>query len=66
MAVVCGALQIRNYTDKDGNKRRNAEVIASSIYFADSKPNTEQAQSFGTAPVSDFAEIETDDSKLPF
>ena len=66
MAVVSGALQIRNYTDKDGNKRRNAEVVASNIYFADSKPTTEQAQSFGSAPANDFAEIQTDDSELPF
>ena len=37
MAVVEGRLQIRDWTDKDGNKRRSAEVIAESIYFGDSK-----------------------------
>lgn len=37
MAVVSGRLQIRAYTDKEGNKRRVAEVIAENIYFADSK-----------------------------
>lgn len=37
MAVVDGRLQIREWTDKDGNKRRNAEVVADSIYFGDSK-----------------------------
>lgn len=37
MAVVAGRLQIRNWTDKEGNKRRNAEVIAESVYFGDSK-----------------------------
>ena len=36
-AVVSGRLQIRNYTDKDGNKRRAAEVVADSVYFGDSK-----------------------------
>ena len=37
MAVVSGRLQIRSWTDKDGNKRRTAEVIADNVYFADSK-----------------------------
>lgn len=37
MAVASGRLQIRTWTDKDGNKRRNAEVHAENVYFADSK-----------------------------
>lgn len=37
MAVVSGRLQIRNWTDKEGNKRRSAEVIADNVYFGDSK-----------------------------
>ena len=37
MIAAIGSLQIRNWTDKDGNKRRNAEIIVSSAYFADSK-----------------------------
>ena len=41
MACVSGRLQLRNWTDKDGNKRRSAEVIADNVYFADSKNATE-------------------------
>ena len=37
MAVVSGRLQIRPWTDKEGNKRRSAEVVADNVYFADSK-----------------------------
>ena len=37
MAVVEGRLQIRDWTDKDGGKRRSAEVIAENVYFGDSK-----------------------------
>ena len=37
MAVVSGRLQIRNWQDKDGNKRRSAEVVANDVYFGDSK-----------------------------
>ena len=37
MAVVEGRLQVRDWTDKDGNKRRNTEVIADNVYFGDSK-----------------------------
>ena len=37
MAVVEGRLQIREWTDKDGNKRRTAEVVADNVYFGDSR-----------------------------
>lgn len=37
MAIVEGRLQIRDWQDKDGNKRRNAEVVADNVYFGDSK-----------------------------
>ena len=42
MAIVEGRLQIRNWTDKDGNKRRTAEIVADNIYFGDFKPKEEQ------------------------
>lgn len=41
MIIVSGRLQIRNYTDKEGNKRRAAEVVADSVYFGDSKKSSE-------------------------
>ena len=41
MIVVSGRLQIRNWTDKDGNKRRTAEVVADNVYFGDSKRDGE-------------------------
>ena len=49
MAVVSGRLQIRNWTDKDGNKRRSAEVVADNVYFGDSKRDgdTGSASSYG-------------------
>jgi len=37
MAVVEGRLQIRDWTDKEGGKRRSAEVVADQVYFGDSK-----------------------------
>ena len=42
MAVVSGRLQIRDWTDKEGNKRRSAEVVADNVYFGDSKTKEEQ------------------------
>lgn len=80
MAVVSGRLQIRNWTDKEGNKRRSAEVIADNIYFGDSKRDA-QSDSMGgftpapafedyaapaPAPGSDFAMLEDSDEQLPF
>ena len=41
MIVVSGRLQIRSWTDKDGNKRRTAEVVADNCYFGDSKREAE-------------------------
>ena len=47
MAVVSGRLQIRSWTDKDGNKRRTAEVVADNVYFGDSKRDSDGGSSFG-------------------
>ena len=41
LAVVEGRLQIRDWTDKDGGKRRSAEVIADQVYFGDSKRDSD-------------------------
>ena len=41
MIVVSGRLQIRNWNDKDGNKRRTAEVVADNVYFGESKRNSD-------------------------
>ena len=46
MAVVSGRLQIRNWTDKDGNKRRSAEVVADNVYFGDSKRDGDSGSSY--------------------
>ena len=72
MAVVEGRLQIRNWTDKEGNKRRSAEVVADNVYFGDSKPSGEQVVSkasevFTAEPAGqDFQVLDGDDDQLPF
>ena len=78
MAVVSGRLQIRNWTDKEGNKRRTAEIVADNVYFGDSKRegdggNFGAAPAFGgysapaaSAPASDFAMLDDNDAQLPF
>ena len=47
MIVVSGRLQIRSWTDKDGNKRRTAEVVADNCYFGDSKRENEGGNAYG-------------------
>lgn len=49
MAVVSGRLQIRNWTDKEGNKRRSAEVVADNVYFGESKRGSEGASSYNSS-----------------
>lgn len=74
MAVVSGRLQIRNWTDKDGNKRRTAEVIAENVYFGDSKKEEQEDRPYmgggrranDAEMTSGFAMLTDDDAKLPF
>ena len=67
MAVASGRLQIRSWTDKDGNKRRTAEVVADNVYFGDSKKSESSAGGYPTsAPAQDYAMINDDDAQLPF
>ncbi len=80
MAVVEGRLQIREWTDKDGGKRRNAEVIADNVYFGDSRKDAEaggfapaarpsaSGGDYAAAPPAfdQFAELDGDDGDLPF
>ena len=47
MIVVSGRLQIRSWNDKDGNKRRTAEVVADNCYFGDSKRDGDSGSAFG-------------------
>ena len=47
MIVVSGRLQIRGWTDKDGNKRRTAEVVADNVYFGESKRNSDGGNAYG-------------------
>jgi single-strand DNA-binding protein len=77
MIVVSGRLQIRSWTDNDGNKRRTAEVVADNVYFGESKKSADSADkqpspgSFVTpgyaAPAAPaYAIIDDDDGQLPF
>lgn len=74
MAVVEGRLQMRDWTDKDGGKRRSAEVVADNVYFGDSKRDGEGNSNPGPTggyapppsdPSNDFGDI-SDDEPLPF
>lgn len=75
MAVVEGRLQIRDWTDKEGNKRRSAEINADNVYFGDSRPaQAEGASGTGEAdafkdfpPLDDFPSAAgSPDKELPF
>ena len=56
MAVVSGRLQIRSWNDKDGNKRRTAEVVADNVYFGDSRRDGDGGSfggnTYGSAPAA--------------
>ena len=79
LAVVEGRLQLRDWTDRDGGKRRSAEVVADNVYFADSRRDGDSGGSYsrqapaapadyGMPPAGgdQFAEFSDDDGELPF
>ena len=79
MIVVDGRLEMRDWTDKEGNKRISAEVIVDNAYFGDSKRDGDNgyigntyaapaapAYSAPVSPASDFAMLDDDDAQLPF
>lgn len=79
--MVSGRLQMRDWTDKEGNKRRSAEIVAENVYFGDSKSKEDQeppasaggpVEAAGGDPFGlpgDFSpnfEESSDDGSLPF
>lgn len=81
MAIVEGRLQMRKWTDKDGNKRESAEVVADQVYFGDSKSEGQsgyqqenrpymgggrRAYDNEMAQAGQFRELEDDGEELPF
>ena len=80
MIVVEGRLEMRDWTDKEGNKRTSAEIVVANAYFGDSKRDGDAGSAYGAAPAapafggysapasspaSDFAMLD-DDATLPF
>lgn len=71
MIVVAGSLQIRAWEDKEGNKRITAEVVAESVYFADSKKDGDSSPAPSYAPpappAGGYADMADDsEEELPF
>ena len=79
MIVVDGRLEMRDWTDREGNKRTSAEINVDNAYFGDSKRDGDNGGSYSApaasgfggysapaAPASDFAMLDDDDAQLPF
>lgn len=67
MAVVSGRLQVRGWTDKEGNKRRTTEIVADHVYFGDSKREAQSdSNDAGLQAPAEFAQLDDDDGELPF
>ena len=71
LAIVVGRLQLRDWQDKDGNKRRSAEVIAESVYFGESRKAADAATAVkpagrGVDVSPGFSELDDEDGELPF
>lgn len=62
MAVVDGRLQLRDWKDKDGNKRRSAEIVANRVYFGEGKKSSEPKD---PANPGGFTMMDDDDGEEP-
>ena len=63
LVLVDGRLYLREWTDKDGNKRRNAEINVDGAYFCESKKTQAASRDISAA---DFKDADPDDGELPF
>lgn len=66
MIAVSGRLQVRSWTDKEGNKRRSAEIVADNVYFADSKKEETQQGAAPNYGQQEFPSLTGPDEQLPF
>ena len=66
MMLVEGRLQMRSYTDKDGNKRVAAEVVTDNVHFADSRKDGSNNEDGSLQESAGFDELADDDGDLPF
>ena len=65
MAVVNGRLQFRDWQDRNGNNRRNAEILVENIYFGERKQQGAVDVAAGDY-TEGFEELDEDDGELPF
>ena len=74
MAVVVGRLQLRDWMDREGIKRRSAEVKVDQVYFGEAKKDTQAAPAYAAPPGAgygapqhgEYVELPDDDGDLPF
>lgn len=67
MAMVTGRLQIRQYTDKNGQNRKQTEILVSSLYFCgNNKPNAGGSATQNAQSAPQFVPVECDDDQLPY
>ena len=65
MAIVEGRLQIRSWTDQEGNKRQSTEIVAEHVYFGDSKPKAPEGDA-NQPPEGFVPEFNEEEGELPF
>lgn len=65
-AVIEGRLQVREYTDRDGNKRHVTEVVANNIYFSGQRRGNPMTADLPEGEPPDFAPLSENDGELPF
>ena len=70
LVAVSGRIQVRNWEDKQGMKRKSVEVVAEEVFFAepkrDSHPRSDAPSFNMPAENSEFSELDDDDGELPF
>ena len=66
LITIVGRIEVRNYEDKNGNKRTATEIIAEEVLFGGSKNTATASEKPAESKNGGFEQIEDDGADLPF
>lgn len=66
LITIVGRIEVRNYEDKNGNKRTATEIIAEEVLFGGSKSTGQGSENAAQRNVAGLEEVDDDGAYLPF
>ena len=66
LITIVGRIEVRNYEDKNGNKRTATEIIAEEVLFGGSKSTGQGSENAAQRNLAGLEEVDDDGADLPF